>query len=49
MDYEKPIIQGIDLPATVNINSKFSIVITVVDSEMVVKLYAGEIYSGEGG
>lgn len=49
MDYDKPIIQGINIPASVNINAKFTVSVTVVDGELVVTFYAGELYSGEGG
>ena len=49
MDYDRPIIQGIDVPATVNINTKVTVSVTVVDGELVVAFYAGELYSGEGG
>ena len=49
MNYDRPIIQGIDAPASVNINAKFTISVTVIDGEFVVTLYAGELYSGEGG
>ena len=49
MDYDRPIIQGIDTPASVNINAKFTVSVTVVDGELVVAFYAGELYSSEGG
>lgn len=48
MDY-LPIIQGISVPANVTINSQFTLAVTVVEGELVVALYAGELYSGEGG
>lgn len=47
MNYEKPIIQKIDSENPVQINQKYTIRVTVIDAQMVVVFYAGEVYSGE--
>ena len=48
MANNKPTIQAIIAdPNPVKINQSFVISVTVVDSEMVVTFYSGEIYSGE--
>lgn len=47
MANDKPVIQTISAPETVNINEKFTLIVTVIDAEMVVTVYTGEIYSGE--
>ena len=47
MANEAPVIQGVGLPETVNINEKFTLIVSVIDGEMFVAVYTGEIYSGE--
>ena len=48
MTYEKPIITSIvATPNPVNINQKYTITVTCIDAEMLVEIYAGEIYAGE--
>lgn len=48
MNYEKPIIQSISASQNpVQINQKYTISVTVIDAQMVVVFYAGEVYSGE--
>ena len=47
MANDRPIIQEVSAPETVSINQKFTLIVTVIDAEMVVTVYTGEIYSGE--